>query len=171
MSPLFLKKSADKKMHELLAEINTYTYRLSVTDPLPDEWEFKYRSGDETGNFIDYFSRGNYKSSELASKAATAFYTNLKDLSLHLITGELFLELKKDSWNIKTVAQLNKPGPEDKKKAQSILSFSKGLYQSVSDSSDKKLMAILDKNRINPGEDYVYKLVDKDNLLAFHPDP
>jgi hypothetical protein len=30
-------------------------------------------------------------------------------------------------------------------------------------------MAILDRNRINPGEDYIYKLVDKDNLLAYHP--
>ena len=163
------REMAKLKMIELLAEINTYTFTLSVTDPLPDEWEFKYRSGDKTGNFIDYISLGSYKNSELAIKAATAFYTNLKDLSLHLKTGELFLELKKSSWNIKTVAQLNKPGPEDKKKAQSILSFSKGLYQSVTDSSDKKLMVILDNNRINPGEDYVYKLVDKDNLLAYHP--
>ena len=162
---------AVKKMKELLALINTYTFRLSVTDPLPDEWEFRYRSGDETGNYIDYFSRGNYNSRELASNAATDFYTNLKDLRLRLTAGELLLVLKKDSWDITTVAQLDKPGPDDLKKAQSILSSSKRLYQLVSDSSDKKLLSILDKNRINPGEDYIYKLVDKDNLLAFHPDP
>lgn len=160
---------AKKKMLEILEEINTYTYRLLVTDPLPDEWEFKYRSGDETGNFIDYFSQGNYRSSELAFKAATAFYTNLKDLSLRLTEGKLLLALKSNSLNIRAVAQLDKPDSEARKKAQSILSSGKRLYQTVSDSSDKILMDILKKNRINPGEDFVYKLVDKDNLLAFHP--
>ena len=161
---------AVKKMHELLTEISNYTYRLWITDPLPEEWEFKYRSGDEAGNFIDYISRGNYSSSKLASKAATDFYANLKDLSLQLRNGELLLVLKNDSGNIKTVAQLNKPDLEARKKAQSILSSGKRLYQLVSDSSEKKLAVLLDNNRINPGEDYIYKLVDKDNLLAFHPD-
>ena len=161
---------AKTKMQELLTEINTYTYRLAVTDPLPDEWEFKYRSGDETGKFIDYISRGNYKSSNQAGEAAINFYTNIQDLHLQSKAGELLIVLKKDSWNTQVVAQLDKPRPEDQKKAQSILSFSQRLYKTVTDSSDKKLMAILDQSRINPGEDYIYKLVDKDNLLAFHPD-
>jgi len=130
---------AKKKMNELLAEINNYTYRLWVTDPLPEEWNLNTDREMKTGNFIDYISRGNYISSKLASKAATDFYANLKDLSLQLRTGELLLVLKNDSGNIKTVAQLNKPNPEDKKKAQSILSSGKRLYQSVSDSSEKKI--------------------------------
>lgn len=159
---------ASLKKQELLNEIDTYKFRLLVAGPLADEWEFKYRSGDETGNFIDYISRGNFKSSKLAIKAATDFYSNPKDLHHHLTHTELQLVLKKNNLNITTVALLDKPGTNDQKRAASIHTSRKRLYEDISDSSNKYLLSFLYKNRINPGEDFIYKLVDKDNLLAYH---
>ena len=161
--------AAKQKQQELLTEVNGYTYRLTVTDPIPDEWEFRYRSGDESGQFIDYLSQGNYQSSSKAAEAATTFYRGIADLNVQSDAGVPVILLKKEDLNIRVKAQIDKPAPEDLKKAQALLSFSQRLYKAVTDSSDKTLMAILDRNRINPGEDYVYKLVDKDNLLAYHP--
>jgi hypothetical protein len=159
---------AGKRLNELLNEINTYTYRLLVAGPLPDEWEFKYRSGDYMGNNIDYLSREKFKSYDQAAKAVTDFHNKVKDL--RVVRGdETLLVLKKNDLNITAVAQLDNPGPEDVKKAQSILASTKRMFNQLSDVSDKKIVSILEKNRINPDENFIYKLVDKDNLLAFHP--
>jgi hypothetical protein len=163
-------EAANKKLRDLLTEINSYTFRLSITDPLPDEWEFRYRSGDASGNTIDYTSSGNYKSNTDAGIAAATFYKNLPALKATVNGGKLKLISDKATGNIQVVAAVENPGDQDLKKAESILSYSKKLYKAVSDSSDKTLMLILETDRINPGEDYIYKLVDKDNLIAYHPE-
>jgi hypothetical protein len=160
-------EAAKKRLNELLKEIDKYTYRLLVEGPLPEEWEFRYHSGDYKGKYIDYVSSEKFSSNDLAAESATHFYSNLKDL--RVVPGkELLLVLKKNKINITAVARLENPGPEDVKNAQAVLSSAKRLYSQITDNSEKKLMSVLEKNRINPGEDYVYKLVDKDNLLAFH---
>jgi hypothetical protein len=162
--------AAGRKVRELLAEINSYTFRLSVTQPLPEEWEFKYRSGDASGNTIDYISSGNYTSNTDANVAAAVFYKNLPGLKAVINGGKLKLVSDKATGNIQVIAAVENPGDQDLKKAESILSYSKNLYKSVSDSSDKTLLSYLEANRINPGEDFIYKLVDKDNLIAYHPE-
>ena len=160
-------ESAKMKLNELLQEINSYTYRLTVTGPLPEEWEFRYRSGDYSGNQLDYMSSMRFRSFDLAAETATYFYSNLKDL--RIVPGkELLLVLKKNETTVTAASLIENPDPEDVKKARAILSSTKRLYSQITDNQDKKLMSVLEKNRINPGEDYIYKLVDKDNLQAFH---
>ncbi len=162
------REPAKKRLNDLLSEIISYTCRVSIEGPLPEEWEFRYHSGDYKGNFIDYVSREKFRSYELAAATASKFYSSLKDLKV--VPGkELLLVLKKDKLTVTTAALPESKGPEDVKKAQAALSSAKRLYSQITANEEKKLISILEKNRINPGEDYIYKLVDKDNLQAFHP--
>jgi hypothetical protein len=159
---------AENRTNDLLREINTYTYRLSVSGPQPEEWEFRYHSGDIQGNSVDYVSRGKFRSYEHAAETAVHFYSRVKDLAV--ASGkELLLRLKQDKMTVSAVAPLETPGPEDVKKARAVLASAKRLHSQITDNSEKKLLSVLEKNRINPGEDYIYKLVDKDNLQAIHP--
>lgn len=164
-----LYDQAQSKQRDLLQELQKATYNISLSGPIEDEWEFRYRSGDVTGNYIDYVSKGNFKSRALAEKGAQDFYSDIADLIVQLRGNQLELSSNSNPENIKVVAVLNNPTQDDLKKATALVSFSKQLYMSISDSSDKKLLSILNQGRINPGEDFIYKLVDKDNLIAFHP--
>ena len=163
-------EAASKKIGDLLAEIEKFTFRLSITPPLPDEWEFNYRSGDASGNAIDYISDGKYKSHTNAAASAAVFHKNLTGLKAVLNGDKLKLQSDKSSGNIQVVAAIENPSDQDLKKAEAILSYRKNLYKSANDSSDKKLMSVLETGRVNPGEDFIYKLVDKDNLIAYHPE-
>lgn len=163
------QEEAANKINEIVAEINTYTYKISPTNAIADKWEFKYRSQDLSGNTIDYVSAGNYMDETAATKSAVDFYANIMDVTASLQENNLLLLLEKKDAGIKMVAQIEHPDRKDADKANQLLNFKKELFQKIYNAADADFKQLLDSNRLNPGENYIYKLVDKDNLIAYYP--
>lgn len=160
---------AANKINEILAEVIACTYKISPTDAIPDEWEFNYRSQDLSGNTIDYVSTGNYTSEPAAIKSADDFYSNIPDVETAWVKNKLLLQLDKNKVSIKMTANVDQAGEQDAAKAKQLLDFRKELFNKVNHPSEKDFKQLLENNRLNPGEDYIYKLVDKDNLVAYYP--
>jgi len=161
-------ESAQEKVNEIVTEVNTYTYKLYITEPIPDEWEFKYRSEDLSGNVIDYISEKNYKNKKDASQGSIDFYSNIPLAKVKVADNKLQLVLDKKDIKIKCRAIIEKPGIDEANKAEQILKSSQELFNKINNQSNE-LKEILVSKRVNPGEEYIYKLVDKDNLRAHYP--
>ncbi len=154
---------ANNKVKEITKELSKYTYKLSVTEPIPHKWEFSYKMQNSDGNNIDFESRGNYESLEKAKEAMIEFYRDPSSLEIKVIESELFLVLEKENQNIVCIAKTASAGLATIAMANKFLSFRKDLHKKVYDISDAVLYEMVKDNRANPDENYIYKLVDKDN--------
>jgi len=161
---------ARNKIREIINEANIYTYIVSVSAPVPDQWKFKFALVDISGNKIEFDSKGVYNNDDIALNAAKDFYSDIPDLKLHISKENLLIESDKEKstciWNNKT--QEGQDINEIKKEAATILQFHKNLLAETSDVTDKKLNERLNEWHSNKNGNYKYKLVDKDNPLAQH---
>jgi len=157
-----------QKKTDVLTAIGNHTYTLDVTDPIPYEWEFNYRAEDLAGDAITYVSQGEYKTEQAAIDAAKAFYEHFDDVSFRASAGQPTLTLKTPDGTISLVPRPTDPAA-DPVKAEQLLAFSQQLHKQVNKTTDDDLEALLKTNIVNPGENYIYKLVDKDRRLAGYP--
>nr|MDQ6889766.1 hypothetical protein [Bacteroidota bacterium] len=163
------EEEADNKIKEIFNDIISQTYKLSISDPIPDNWEFKYQLIDPAGNNIEFVTRSSYKSEQNARDAAQQFYGNISALKIRHVQNEMQLVFDDKK---KIVAYANLAGeqlPEKIAAATQLLQYHKDLSSSVNNPSKKIIDATLETGRDSTFEQYVYKLVDKDNLLARFP--
>ncbi len=164
------KDAALKKIKDLIQIINNYTYNLYVSDPIADEWEFLYRSSDLSNQTFTYISTGHFNSLKAASDAAITFYQHLPQLTIKAIDDDKWvLALESEPLKIDCVLKNEIIRPDDINIARNDLNHSRELLNRINKTATEDLITVIEKNRINPGEDFIYKLVDKDNLQALHP--
>lgn len=163
------RESASKKLTEILKLITTYTYQLYISEQIADEWEFLYHSADLSGNDFLYKSVGHFISSELVQEAALTFYHHVNDLVINFIENKWAILLELPSTKIACEVQGENINPADIEIAKDVLDKNKEFQRIITNYNEKDLQLILEQSRINPGEDFIYKLVDKDNIRAIHP--
>ncbi|HEV8084463.1 MAG TPA: hypothetical protein VGP55_14750 [Chitinophagaceae bacterium] len=165
------KEEAENKIEEILNEITAQTYRLSISDPFPDNWEFKYQLTDPGGEGIGFATKANYRSEQNAKEAAVQFYGNIAALKIKQVQNEM--QLVSDDKN-KIVAHAVLPQEQLAGKtaaAKQLLQYHKDLSFAINDPSKEIINASLAAGKDSNGDQYIYKLVDKDNLLARFPTP
>lgn len=160
---------AKNKIRDILAEVAGYTYQVNVTDAIASEWEFNYQLQDTAGNVMNYVSTGNYADENTAIKNAAAFYANIPAAKAVTEKNNTILQLQTNDAKIKMQPLLANTGEADAQKAKQLLEFKQEVFVKINNAKAEDFNSILEANRINPGEDYIYKLVDKDNLVAYYP--
>ena len=163
------KEDAAKKIKEIFDEIISHTYKLSISEPIPDNWEFKYQLVEPSGESVEFVTRSNYKSEQNAHEAASQFYSNISALKIKQAQSEMQL-VSDDKKKIITYAALPADQPSERTAhATQLLKYHKDLALAINNSPGEVIDSSLAAGRDNAFEQYVYKLVDKDNLLARFP--
>jgi uncharacterized protein YegP (UPF0339 family) len=157
---------AKYKIPGIINEVNLYTYLLVVSEPVPDQWKFKFVLADMSGNEIEFDSKAIFYEEESALNAAKKFYSDIPNLKLHVSKGNLLVESENARltciWNNKKKdeREIN----EIKKEAAASLQFHKNIVSETRNVTDEKL----NEWHTNRNENYKFKLVDKDNPIAEH---
>lgn len=163
------RDAAHQKLNWIFELINTYIYQLYISDRIADEWEFKYRSSDLSGHSFNYLSTGHFKNAAAVEQALTTFYVHIPELQVMRSENRWGIALELSDIKIYTELSDDKFSPDDFDLARNILTQSQDLLRKITKITPEDFSPILERSRINPGEDFVYKLVDKDNIRALHP--
>jgi hypothetical protein len=164
------QEAAEAMLQKMNDFIKQQEYTVTV-ETIPDQWKYNYNIGYRGNNRYSFVSMNGYESAEAAFKAATAFSSS----------GAL-LKIKKDKQNI----ILSAPDKGGIRNAVSLLSAENEETKSVEKEIEKilhekrEVESFLTKNKKSafydavkvdesngPGH-YVYRLVDKDNVIAHH---
>ncbi|MEP7253404.1 MAG: hypothetical protein ABI683_13515, partial [Ginsengibacter sp.] len=163
------KQEADKKLKEIFDEIISHTYKLSISDPIPDNWEFKYKLDNPSGDNYDFNTRSDFTSEENAKDAAQKFYDNLSNLKISKTGSDMLLApgngKKSIAYTTPTAGKIN----QSTKAASQLLQFHQDFLSVINQPSKEMMDTNLKVNINNAAVQYVYKLIDKDNLIAKHP--
>jgi hypothetical protein len=160
------QEEAENKIKEIFDEIISHTYHLSISDPIPDNWEFQYSLTNPSGESIQFKTETAYTTEQEAQAAARQFYSHIATLQIKKTKNDLqlFLDHKK---KIVTHAALSAESPDEAAaSAIELLNYHQELFRAVNNPSKRMIDAVLAANKDGAREQYIYKLVDKDNLVA-----
>ena len=160
------KQDTDKKVKDIFDEILSHTYQLSISDPIPDNWEFKYQLTDPAGRDFDFATRSEFTSEGNAKDAAQKFYDSLYSLKISKIGNEIKLAPGNAR---KSIAYATITSDQSTKAASQLLQYHQDFLSVIKQPSKEMLDANLNTNINNEAVQYVYKLVDKNNLLSKYP--
>ena len=158
-------EEAANKIKEINNEINSQTYHLKISSPIPDSWEFKFHLNDPSSNGVEFVTSANFKTESDALSAVKQFYNNAASLQINKVKNDLQLSLNGD----KTIIAHNTLPADDSKgaadNAKQLLQYHRTFLNAIND-PQKAILTNLEAGKDSAAQQYVYKLVDKDNLLA-----
>ena len=157
---------AQNKIKEIFDEIISHTYHLVLSEPIPDNWEFKYQLTDPSGQGIEFKTQAGYTSEQQAVAAAKQFYGHTSTLKIKKVKNELqlFLDHKK-----KIITHSSLPeevAGEKSSDTKQLLRYHQDLFTALNNPPKNIIDSTLEAGKDNSRNQYIYKLVDKDNLLA-----
>lgn len=154
---------AENKIKEIFNEIISHTYHLTISQPLPDEWEFEYQLTNPAGKNLQFKTDAGYTSEQQAQAAAKQFYGHLSSLQIKKTRNDLQLVLDQKKKIIAGTSVSDSPSEET---ASRLLKYHQQLFNAVNNPTKKFIDKTLEAGKDSDAEQYIYKLVDKDNLLA-----
>jgi hypothetical protein len=157
------QEEAEDKIKGIFNEIFSHTYHLGISDALPDEWEFEYQLSNPSGKNLEFKTRAGYTSEPQAQAAAKQFYTHLSSLAVKKTKDNLQLVLDQKKKIIADASSTDLPSEET---GSQLLQYHQELSKAVNNPTNKFINKILEAGKDTDAEQYIYKLVDKDNLLA-----
>lgn len=154
---------AENKIKEIFNEIISHTYHLTISPPLPDKWEFQYQLTKPSGKNLEFKTHAGYTSEQQAQAAAKQFYGHLSSLQIKKIKNNLQLVLDQKK---KIIAEASSTDLPSEEAASQLLEYHQQLFNAVNNPSKKFINKTLEVGKDSDAERYIYKLIDKDNLLA-----
>jgi len=154
---------AENKIKEIFNEIVSHTYRLIISQPLPYEWEFEYQLTDPSGKDLQFKTDAAYTSEQQAQSAAKQFYGHLASLDIKKTKNNLQLVLDQKKKIIAEASSTDLPSEET---ASQLLEYHRQLFNAVNNPTRDFINKTLEAGKDSDAEQYIYKLVDRDNLLA-----
>jgi hypothetical protein len=162
--------AAQRKKEEIINEVKSYCYTLRISDPIPDFWKFRFLLNDLSVVKMEYDSEANFPDADSAFDAAKKFYADFADLKARISKGRLTIVSAKE--NLRAVWNNTTENTEEinaaKANSISLLSAHNRLTNEISNTAEDELNRRLSQWQIRNTENYRYKLVDKDNLIAYH---
>ncbi|MEP6626701.1 MAG: hypothetical protein ABJA32_01910 [Ginsengibacter sp.] len=156
------QEDAQKKVKEILSDVIAQTYHLSVSDPVPDNWEFQYQLTNPAGGNIEFKTQSAFTTEIQAQAAAKQFYSHIPSLKIDNVKNDtqLILDHKKPIIAHAELATATASAVGE------LLQQHQQLFSAVNNPDKKFIDASLSAGKINDDNPYIYKLVDKDHLLA-----
>lgn len=156
------EEEAQNKITDISNEISSHTYHLLLSDPVPDNWEFKYKLANPTGKDIEFATQAAYTTEIQAQAAAKQFYSHVPTLKIQSTKNDLqlLLDNKKQIVAHASLADATAEG------ASQLLQQHQQLFTAVNNPNKKFIDTTLSAGKESNANQYVYKLVDKDHLIA-----
>lgn len=156
----------------ILSIANEHQYFVTVEER-PDRWKFDFKLGISKAEHFDFQSTEEFKSFEGALAGAKKFYAGLgnlelkeKNKTLKLITGE----------DEKAVVELKTPKTKNKEAAaihldalQKQVNLKHQIHQLSLHPDPKNLRDFIILDEKSRKGNYVYRVVNKDELIAYSP--
>jgi hypothetical protein len=156
------QQDAQNKIREVFDEILTHTCNLSISNPLPDNWEFQYQLTDPSGNNILFKTEADYKTEKEAQAAAKQFYEHVSTLKVKEEKNDLQLLLD----HKKQIVAHASLSAEKISEVTQLLQYHQDLFRAVNNPTKEFINNVLVAGKDHAADQYIYKLVDKDHLLA-----
>ncbi|WP_214227654.1 hypothetical protein [Pedobacter sp. B4-66] len=143
------------------------------TEAIADGWKFNYRLGYEPAADYLFNSAKDYPSPEEALKAAKAFHQGIPAVQLRINEeGSVLVPLKENS-KIPVVNLVSPIKLSEKKNRESVamaLEQQKDIAQMTKNNRPQSFKTAVKVDESGGAGRYVYRLVDKDNVLAYYLD-
>ena len=162
---------AKKSLSEIVSVLGNHQFELTVKE-LPYRWKFNFSLGYNPKKFYAFESTEDYDNQAKALKASTAFIKSVSTLKLQKNQGVFRLTPGAKS-NISPVALASETTNDDQALRQAInrlLDQKKEIARLSSSSKPSDFDASIDIDEVSKQGQYVYRLVDKDNLPARYSD-
>lgn len=160
------EEDAENKIPVILDEIRSYTYQLAVSDPVADNWEFTYDLKSPVDPDVEFKSQAGFTTEQQAQSAAKQFYSHIPELNFRKTKTDVQLLLDRKK-KISVLASL--PPDTDGSGLNTTLQYHQALVSEMANLSKKLIDSRLAAGKDPKLEKFIYKLVDKDNLLAKSP--
>lgn len=164
-------EEALKMQQQIVTLVRRREFNLK-TEPVANGWRFNYRLGYDPASDLRFTSVSEYSSPEEGLKAAKAFHQAIPSLKIQRNQERIFLAVaQKNSQTPMVDLVSTATGAEQQEQFLSrALEQQKdiaGLYKNSKSPAFRRAVEVDESN----GEGrYVYRLVDKDNVLAFYLD-
>jgi hypothetical protein len=163
------EQEAEEKIREIISQMQEHTYIMKVSDPIADSWEIIYLLNEMSGEPLLFQSKANFEVKEEAEKALSNLYSDIPKLDLSSSGKQLILTSHTHKWKLYATSDSGPLSEDAITTAENALQAEKDLFILLKDPAEESFEKLLKLNKINPDENFIYKLVDKDNLLAYHP--
>lgn len=166
---------------ELIKTIARSHRYILIYNSQPDKWKFSYRITAPGKDYL-FESRNEFGEKETALEQSRLFVRSLTGLIYDAKKQQIIAADKAQRATIPIVMLVADTGIEEKEKKDidkeidDLLNDKKSFYNTITEKNSAKMEAYLQKTARSKDGDYVYRLVDKDNLIAFytgtdvHPD-
>ncbi|MBC7947047.1 MAG: hypothetical protein H7Y42_04145 [Chitinophagaceae bacterium] len=154
------------KAVELFSGVRSQTYRTTISDPIADTWEFIFKATDLEGNELKFKSDASFKNEEKAWVAAREFHRQIEFTNVKSTKEGMRIELNKKAGGMQVVASLGDLDEEKKAALQRELETRIKTVGALKEVDKESLEGRLEQFRVNKNEEYIFKLVDKNNLRA-----
>lgn len=160
------EEDAENKIPVIQGEIRSYTYQLAISDPVADNWEFTYDLRSPVDPDVEFKSQAGFTTEQQAQSAVKQFYSHIPELNFRKTKTDVQLLLDRKK-KIAVLASL--PPDTDGSSLNTTLQYHQTLVSEMANPSKKLIDSRLAAGKDPKLEKFIYKLVDKDNLLAKSP--
>ena len=160
-------QDANNMMQEIIRLIEKRTYTLK-TEPIANDWKFNFQLGHQPGSTFLFTSSEAYPKQEDALEALNVFYDSVPELELHFNPGHTELSAAKATAQV-PVLLLNgtiESTETDRATLSLALEQQIAIKQLANNREALGEAVIIDDS--NGKNKFVYRLVDKDNIIAFY---
>jgi len=155
-----------KRIYEIVKQ---YQYFLNIIE-IPDRWRFKYKLGYEKNDHYTFHSTDEYVNPEDALAAAESFPDSFQNLQVAEVKKEILLVPKKTKikyTTCKLIFESNTDNRKIKESVNKLVDAQKEIHL-LRAQNLKGIEKSISKDPLSSRGNFVYRLVDKDNDLAFY---
>ena len=152
--------------------VRSHFYRVAAAD-YPSRWKFTFQLGFEVGMTLLFVSDDEFDTEEKASTAAAHFSTSLSSVTLGVVNARYVLSLPgSPAVNLTCTNADEGIVAEDNvtklNQAKSFLALRQEISQRQQSQEPRPFEAGVEIDEISRSGAFVYRLVDRDRLLASH---
>lgn len=164
------QEAAEAMLQKINDFINQQEYTLAI-ETIADKWKYNYNLGYRENNRYSFVSTNDYASAEAALKAATDFSASTSLLNKKVEKQNVILSAPNKGKLTNAVSLLTAetgPTKNTEKEIEKILHEKREVEYFIAKNKKSSFNAAVKVDETNGLGHYVYRLVDKDNVIAHH---
>lgn len=164
------EKKAQQFCRKVCDFVDQHYYMLKVI-PIANQWKFPYQLGFQKNNILLFESNTEFESKENAILAAQKFTDAINNTKLEITDGVYTLKNETGTVTCTFAGSEIIAEKESVKlnKANKFLALQQEINTHLIKPDAKSFEGTIEMDDVSKSGQYVYRLVDKDNLIAFHP--
>lgn len=164
------QEAAEAMLQKINDFIKQQEYTLAI-ETIPDQWKYNYNIGYKENNIYSFVSTNEYASAEAALKAATDFSASTSLLNKKVEKQNVILSTPNKGKLTNAVYLLTTETgavKNSEKEIEKVLHEKREVESFITKNKKSSFNAAVKVDESNGPGHYVYRLIDRDNVIAHH---